>query len=103
MRKLVRTERPVAVHDLRARVEVRPDAEPVEPEGLHQVQIGDHVRRAHAAEVRDEGQKLRLTVDCEALAVDAKSLSPSVARTDEKGERADEVAERGCVAVEVWF
>src|SRR5439155_18537615 len=78
VRYLAAAQRAVAVHDLRAGVEHRPDAEAVEAERLHQVKIGDDVRRAHAAEVGDEGQKLRRAVDGETIALYADLLRRGV-------------------------
>ena len=89
LRHLGGAQRAVAVQDLRACVEQRPDAEAVEAERLHQVQIGDHVRGAHAPEVGHERQELRRAVDREAIALDAELLRARVRRAPEHAREHD--------------
>jgi len=95
--QLIRTQRSIAVHELRPRVQIRPDPYAVEAEVSDQAQVGHHIRGAHCSEVRDEGQKPGRAVDRESIALNREPLSLSLNGREAQAD-ANESEEATCGA-----
>src|SRR6266540_930735 len=88
--QLRRAEGTISVHQLRARIQVWPDAHAAEPGGMQEVKVRRDVGCAHRAEVRHEQQEGRRPVNREAITLYRQLLRVRPHRAQQQRNQQDD-------------